>query len=233
MSKPRVTTRTTSRCPENITPLLDTNNSRFWVYPNFTADIYPILKKQLARAERKIRIEPSIRTYGKDGVQHRNILFLSDESKGYKYSGQLMPSEPLDTIPIAKKFLLAVNDFFNTDFNGILINIYIDGTKYIGAHSDDESALDPETNLVLGIVYGPATRPFRLREKQSGSIVRFSSKLCEECGVAISQKKEYLARSRDLIAMEGDFQKFFKHEVPADKSILEERISLTLRRHLE
>lgn len=221
-----------SRSPDFITPLIDEQNSRFWVVPNFTRDLYPTLKRQLSAVEEKVYVEPPIKVFGKEGRQRRNILFLSDESIGYHYSGQLMPSDPLDTVPVVKVLLRKVNEYFGTSFNGVLINIYIDGTKHIGAHSDDETALDPDTNLVLGIAYG-ATRKFRLRRKKGNKVVHHSPEHALECGVEISSDGDYLHRSCELLAMEGDFQKHFKHEVPIEKSVTEERISLTFRRHLE
>ena len=55
-----------------------------------------------------------------------------------------------------------INTQFGTNYNGILINKYIDGNDYIGAHGDDEKNLD--AGDVIAISYG-AVRKFRIRDK--------------------------------------------------------------------
>ena len=132
--------------------------SRFWVVENFVPD-YPdinIISKLLLQ-------EPQIIVYGKVCHQNRNIGFFSNQSKGYKYSNQTIKSQPLDKYEPLKNLLSQVNDYLGTTFNGILVNEYINGTKYLGAHSDSELGLDKSTQSVAGISFG-ATRKFRIRE---------------------------------------------------------------------
>ena len=45
-----------------------------------------------------------------------------------------------------------INKTLHSDFNGILVNKYMNGNDYIGAHSDDESGLDKVG--VVSISYG-------------------------------------------------------------------------------
>ena len=54
------------------------------------------------------------------------------------------------------------NDIFKSNYNGILVNRYQDGTENIGAHSDDEKYLDQSG--VVAISYGHQ-RKFRIRDK--------------------------------------------------------------------
>ena len=65
--------------------------------------------------------------------------------------------------------LAQINDFFGTEYNGILVNKYKTGEDYISAHSDDEKCLNDVG--VVAISYG-ATRKFRIRDKRTKKIVR-------------------------------------------------------------
>ena len=203
--------------------LVSTPTSRFWVVENFLPEmcqhvhVYTELQKLL------LLHNPPIVVFGKPGVQHRDIGFFSDVSIGYKYSNQMIGSQPLSSSPILKPMLDYVNQSLNTQFNAILVNKYKDGSDYIGAHSDelDEGKRDAgaETALsvggiVAGISYGPATRTFRITDKKSGNLVL-----------------NYQHKPRTLIVMDGQFQKEFKHGIPQEKSVTEERISLTFRCH--
>ena len=163
--------------------------------------------------------EPAIFVYGKWGKQKRNIGFFSDESKGYKYSTTFIPSQPLATSPVLSWLLTSVNQALQTTFNGILVNQYVDGSKKLSAHSDDEAGLDKRKRAVAGIAFGPgaAQRPFRIRNKATGEIIL---DVMQEPGM--------------LIVMEGeDFQKLYTHEIPERLRVKEERISVTFRHHIE
>ena len=104
-----------------------------------------------------------------------------------------------------------INEKFNSDFNGILINQYMDGNDYISAHSDDETNLG--TIGVVALSYG-AQRNFRIRNKKDKKIV-----------ANIDTKDD------ELILMDGDFQKEFTHEIPIQKKIKGIRYSFTFRKH--
>lgn len=107
--------------------------------------------------------------------------------------------------------LNSVNEKLSSDFNGILINKYIDGTQNIGTHSDDEENLG---NIgVCAISYG-ATRNFRIRNK-------FTKKIVENVDT----------KDDEIILMEGDFQKEFTHEIPVQKKVKDMRYSFTFRKH--
>jgi len=108
--------------------------------------------------------EPEIIIMGKKCYQRRNVGFFSNESTGYKYSGQISKSIPLNKSPILEWILPQINLALNTNFNGILVNSYKNGEKYIGAHSDDENGLDNNClKTVVSIAYG-TTRLFRIRD---------------------------------------------------------------------
>lgn len=153
---------------------------------------------------------PPILVYGKQCKQNRSIGFFSDTSIGYFYSKQLCESKPLTNN--LKLLLEKVNQIFDSDFNGILVNKYLNGEDYIGKHSDDETGLDPVG--VVALSYG-AVRKFRIRDKQSGKKV-----------IDIPTLPYH------LIHMGGDFQKEFTHEIPVEKKVKDVRYSFTFRKHI-
>ena len=153
---------------------------------------------------------PNIKIYGKECIQHRSIGFFSNDSIGYKYSGQMAHSQELNEN--TAKLLNDINIIFNSDYNGILVNKYENGLDYIGAHSDDESGLS--SIGVLALSYG-ATRKFRIRNKTDKKIV---------IDIPLTSYK--------IIHMGGDFQKEYTHEIPIERKVKEVRYSFTFRKHL-
>jgi alkylated DNA repair dioxygenase AlkB len=153
---------------------------------------------------------PEIIIYGKICKQNRNIGFFSNSSVGYKYSKKIMESKPLPTSMIL--LLEIINNMIGSEFNGILVNKYIDGNDYIGAHSDDETGLD--NSGVVSISYG-AERIFRIRDKKTKKIV--CDEMTTHCGI---------------LHMGGDFQKIYTHEIPIQKKVSHSRFSFTFRKHI-
>jgi len=96
-----------------------------------------LFERCISYVEPQLEERPEIIVYGKPCKQHRNVGFFSDESIGYKYSKKLMASKPLS--PLLTGLLASINKMLGTQFNGILVNKYLDGNDYIGAHSDDET----------------------------------------------------------------------------------------------
>jgi alkylated DNA repair dioxygenase AlkB len=141
----------------------------------------------------------------------RGVGFFSDESIGYRYSGQLAESRKMT--PSLLELLDTVNDLYGTAYNGILVNKYFNGEDYISAHSDDETNLDESG--VVGISWG-VTRKFRIRSKTKSS------------GFT-----DFPLVSGSMLQMGGDFQKEFTHEIPVEKKVKKVRISFTFRKHTE
>ena len=186
---------------------IETAKSKLIVH-QLTTYILNVIKMAVEESKEKLNKTPKIFVFGKECKQHRNVGFFSNESIGYKYSGKLTTSKELT--PYLKTILEYVNGYFNTDYNGILINEYIDGTDYISAHSDDETSL---SNGVVMISYG-ATRKFRIRNKLNKQIIQ-----------------DIPTKNNEIIQMTGEFQQEFLHEVPIEKKVKETRYSLTFRKH--
>jgi alkylated DNA repair dioxygenase AlkB len=170
-----------------------------------------VVDKCVEEIEGKLLKNPGIIVFGKPAIQHRSIGFFSNESEGYRYSGQLAASQPMP--PNLSDLLEIINNIFGTKFNGILVNRYENGEDTIGAHSDDERFLDPAG--VVCVSWGES-RTFRIRNKQTKQI-----------------EKDILTESGRIMIMAGEFQKEFTHEIPMEKKKKKPRVSFTFRNHLQ
>jgi alkylated DNA repair dioxygenase AlkB len=168
-----------------------------------------LLKRCIIDIDPQLEERPEIILFGKKCKQQRYVGFFSNESIGYKYSKRMMDSKPLSES--MNELLFIINMAIGAEFNGILVNKYIDGNDYISAHSDDETGLDSVG--VVSISYG-SERIFRIRDKATKEI------MCDESTTHCS-----------ILHMGGNFQKLYTHEIPIQKKIKEPRISFTFRKH--
>lgn len=191
--------------------ILRTKHSALNVYA-LEPEICELLKQCINTIDTELDVKPEILVFGKVCHQQRSIGFYSDTSKGYNYSTTLTPSKKMH--PCLRELLIYVNNKFDFDYNGILINKYIGGEEYIGKHSDDERGLEPRVGVVA-LSYGEI-RKFRVRNKVTGNI---------EVDLPTDPTK--------IIQMAGNFQKEFTHEIPVEKTKKGTRYSFTFRKHLE
>lgn len=189
---------------EKVT-LFETPNSSLWM----VKDYYPMDMETLEKLP--LEIQPEIVVYGRVCKQRRNVGFFSDVVHSYPYSHREAVAKPLTEE--LREVMKKVNEDFGYEFNAILVNQYLTGDYVIGAHFDDSRTLS--ANTVVGISFG-ATRTFRIRNKETKKIVY-----------------DHNWESGSLVAMSGDFQKEFTHEIPQQKKVKEARISLTFRKHVE
>ena len=188
--------------------IIKTEKSFLNVY-NTSEEYNDLMGLCIAEIIDKLLENPKIIINGKSAIQHRSIGFFSNDSVGYYYSGQLAKSQLLsDNLSI---LLDKINAKFDAKFNGILVNKYINGNDYIGAHSDDETSLDKCG--VVCISYG-AVRKFRIKNKITKKTI-----------------VDIPTISNNILHMGGDFQKEFTHEIPIEKKIKEVRYSFTFRKH--
>lgn len=161
----------------------------------------------------QLQVEPPIIIFGKECKQRRNVGFFTDLDHGYNYSGNKGTGHiPLDSN--LRNTLDRLNELMHTKYNAILVNYYADGSKYIGSHSDNQREI--LENSVASISLGPATRTFRLREKETNKIL-----------------VNHQHNSGSLLVMEGPtFQKLYKHEIPKELKIKSPRLSYTFRHHV-
>ena len=96
-----------------------------------SSELQNLVKNIILEIDNKLIKNPVIYVYGKKCNQHRSVGFFSNNSIGYKYSGQIMKSQKLTNN--LQNLLKCINLKFKSDFNGILINKYSKGTDYIGS----------------------------------------------------------------------------------------------------
>lgn len=192
-------------------------NDRFRLWPD-ARQIHPWFKDAIETVEKELPLlsyiqRPEIMIRGNVYNSNRNILFLSDVSEGYWYSGRLMPSRPLtDSM---RKLLALVSEYVGANFNGTLINEYPDGFSYIAPHSDRTE--DLAYKGVAGICFGE-TRKFRIRGKSV-----FTN----------NQRLDVLTPNYSMYWMDPLFQNDYTHERPKETTVKGTCRSITFRSHLK
>jgi alkylated DNA repair dioxygenase AlkB len=177
--------------------------------PHFYAEteaqrIFTSLQREVTWREEKIKI------FGKEVNQPRLIAWQSDPTTTYRYSGlTLAPSPWTDTVNEIK---VRLEKHTHQTFNGVLINLYRDGSDYMGWHRDNERELG-KNPFIASLSFG-ATRSFQLKHRTNHSI----------------KPHTIAATSGSLILMTGSIQENWVHRLAPTKKIVGPRINLTFRR---
>jgi alkylated DNA repair dioxygenase AlkB len=150
-----------------------------------------------------------IRVRGREVASPRLSAWYGDPDAHYRYSG--LSLEPRPWLPPILELKTEVEAVCDTAFNSVLLNLYRDGSDSMGWHSDDEPELG-ERPVIASLSLG-ATRRFRLRHRRRKDLE----------SVAIDLE------SGSLLIMQGDTQRFWKHQVPKTRRTVEPRINLTFR----
>ena len=95
-----------------------------------------------------------------------------------------------------------------TQFNHVILNRYPDGSYYIGPHADNEPELGQDP-LIAALSLG-SSRKFILTSKKKRTYT-----------------KKITLTHGSLIVMGGRFQHRWRHEIPKQPSVTDERINLT------
>ena len=183
---------------------------------NYTPESLAKLRDQIAKEH--IPRHHAIIIGGKQCYPKRNTKFYTlttdekeqDAVMGYNYSNSAAPAYPLPTF--LKDLCDQVNVHFPHAYNGVLVNVYNDGSDYIGVHSDKEVL--GSTGGVVSLSLGQ-TRTFRIKNKLSKKKV-----------------KDVELTHGDICWMAGDFQEQFTHEIPKQLRRKGLRVSLTFRHHV-
>ena len=207
------TTHTQHNNMNQFTTLIKTDESSLVVYNHNINK--QLIDECIADTAGKLAVKPPIMVHGKECHQQRNVGFFSDESSGYNYSNQKMPSQPLT--PAMATLLTKINAELGATYNGMLVNEYLGGDDYISPHSDDERDLDPAVGVAAFSI--GSGRIFRVRHKQVGK--KFGS----------NKWFDHVTGNYELMVMGGRFQKEFTPEIPVQKKIKRKRISITFRKH--
>ena len=136
--------------------------------------------------------------------------------KDYKFTGMNHKASKI-THPFLLKLLDFVKDHSGLEYNQVLVNWYNDGQHYIGAHSDDERQLVPDSSI-YSFSFGQV-RDFVIKNK------KYSVKDANRVRIVLQLD------NNSCVIMGGKMQKYFTHEVPkrSIKKCAERRINVTMR----
>jgi hypothetical protein len=146
-----------------------------------------------------------------EDVGTRKVSFFSDFITGNYMYGNIRVCGSQKLTPSLKEMIDVMNEIFNSDYNGITINYYKDGSNYIDKHSDSKNH---PPNGVLLISYG-SLRNFRIFDKTTDVKV-----------------KDIPLITGEIVHMGGNFQSEFTHDVEQDETITTERYSISLHKYM-
>jgi alkylated DNA repair dioxygenase AlkB len=150
-----------------------------------------------------------IRIRGREVASPRLSAWYGDPDAHYSYSG--LSLEPRPWLPVILELKTRVEAVCNAPFNSVLLNLYRNGADSMGWHSDDEPELG-ERPVIASLSLG-AIRRFRLRHRRRKELQPVALDL----------------ENGSLLIMEGDTQRFWKHQVPKTRRATEPRVNLTFR----
>jgi len=184
---------------------LELPNAEVIIYPRLfqkpeTQRLFHELLNQIEWKQKPIKI------FGKSVLQPRLTAYYGE--RAYTYSGVTLHPLPWNKplLQIKEK----IEPLVNTQFNGVLLNLYRDGQDYMGWHSDDEKELAPGA-VISSLSFGE-TRRFVFRRRDNHQI-----------------KVELNLGDGDFLIMGGETQKFWQHYVPKSAKSTQPRINLTFR----
>jgi alkylated DNA repair dioxygenase AlkB len=172
-----------------------------WLRADEAARCLAVVRAEVAWAEREIIL------YGKRIMQPRLVGWAGDVA--YRYSGQTL--EPRAFTDTVRALADRVNEFAGTRFNHVLLNRYRDGGDNMGMHADDEPELGPDP-IVATLSLG-ATRRLMLAPRRPRD----------------GERRAVDLTSGSLLVMRGACQRRFRHGIPRDPHVTDERVSLTFR----
>ncbi|MBW2495341.1 MAG: alpha-ketoglutarate-dependent dioxygenase AlkB [Deltaproteobacteria bacterium] len=151
-----------------------------------------------------------IRIRGREVASPRLSAWYGDPEAHYSYSG--LSLEPRPWLPPILELKGRVESVCSSTFNSVLLNLYRDGSDSMGWHSDDEPELGAQP-VIASLSLG-ATRRFRLRHRRRKDLEP----------VAIDLE------GGSLLVMQGETQRFWRHQIPKTRRAVGPRINLTFRR---
>ncbi|KAF9477711.1 hypothetical protein BDN70DRAFT_914008 [Pholiota conissans] len=197
--------------------------------------------------------QPKLKMYGREIPQSRKIAaYATDPKMTLRYSGQTVDMK-YQYPPVLKEIQDRVEDQLGVKFNHVLLNLYEDGSVYIGNHRDNLE------NKVIASVSLGAPRTFIMtrdkRSKMGRAPPTASNESLPTSAPSQSQKrrkvsdesahiddiedraststpverKSWILQPGSLVVMQGDTQRYWKHEIPREPKVKEPRISLTFR----
>lgn len=152
-------------------------------------------------------VQEHLKMYGRRIPFPRLTAWYGDPGAMYEYSG--VRNEPLPWTSALRDFRDKLRVAVGVKFNSVLLNLYRTGKDSLSWHADDEPELGREP--VIASVSLGVTRRFMLKHATTGQIV------------------EVPLQHGSLLLMTGSTQANWKHQVPKEGKITEQRINLTFR----
>lgn len=146
--------------------------------------------------------------YGKQVKFPRLSAWYGEKEKTYSFSGKTYTPLVWNESLLAIKY--KVEEFCNTSFNSVLLNLYRNGADSMGWHADNEQELG--RNPTIASVNFGAARKFQLKHLMS------------------KEKIEVVSEHGSLLIMKGKLQHYWQHQIPKTKLKVSERINLTFRK---
>ncbi|TFK61710.1 hypothetical protein BDN72DRAFT_828091 [Pluteus cervinus] len=196
--------------------------------------------------------QPTLKLYGKSVIQSRKIAaYSTDPNFKLKYSGQLVDMH-YEYPPLLRDIQGMVEKRLGVTFNHVMLNLYEDGSVYIGNHRDNMenrviASLSLGTPRTFVMTYDPlqsaldsseSAPPKKRRRKQSNAkstaVADQNPKSAtpnngETSEPAKPEKRVWTLANGSLVVMQGVTQRFWKHSIPKETKIKGGRISLTFR----
>jgi len=172
-----------------------------WLSPSEAQRCLAVVRAEVTWAAREIVL------YGKRIMQPRLVGWAGEVA--YRYSGQTL--EPRAFTDTVRALTDRVNAFAGTRFNHVLLNRYRDGRDNMGMHADDEPELGPDpvvATLSLGATRRMTLVPRRPRD---------------------GERRALELPAGSLLIMRGACQRRFRHGIPREPRVTDERVSLTFR----
>ena len=172
-----------------------------WLSPSEAQRCLAAVRAEVTWAAREIVL------YGKRIMQPRLVGWAGEVA--YRYSGQTL--EPRAFTDTVRALTDRVNAFAGTRFNHVLLNRYRDDRDNMGMHADDEPELGPDpvvATLSLGATRRMTLVPRRPRD---------------------GERRALELPAGSLLIMRGACQRRFRHGIPREPRVTDERVSLTFR----
>lgn len=148
--------------------------------------------------------------FGRSVAEPRRSVWHSDPGLTYTYSASRRRSH--EWSPTLDRLRNTCQGLAGATFNGVLVNLYRNGTDHMGWHADDEENLGPEP-VIASLSLG-AERRFEFRHRVTREVVR----------IALPHGS--------VLVMSGQCQSQWVHRIPRQPRLDGARINLTFRRLL-
>lgn len=192
--------------PQEENKIVQILNGEYLYIPNFF-DVPKANEYLKTFKENIIWKQESMNMYGKQVMFPRLTSWYGESDKPYTFSGITLQPHPWTKELLEIKAV--IEPVCEVVFNSVLLNLYRDGNDSISWHTDAEKELG-KNPLIASVNFG-AERKFQIRHNQTQEIIDIHLK------------------HGSLLVMQGELQHFWKHQVPKQKKITEERINLTFR----